>query len=135
MSDTPSARFTTLETGRLILRPLAEQDVDNVFHLYSDWDVSHYLSRITFPFTIEAAQHFVAQAQAALHQGSAYTLGIFQRVSGAFVGVISLRVPSLDPRPLLRSGAQKMLGLVFLAIPLFQPIGITGLPPKVLREW
>ncbi len=70
---------------------------DYFFQLYSDWAVSQYLSRITFPFTIEAAQHFVAHAQAALRQGSTYTLGIFERGSEAFVGVISLRVPSRDP--------------------------------------
>ena len=80
MPDTSSSRSTILESGRLILRRLDERDVSSVFQLYSDWNVSQYLSRITFPFTLEAARLFVARTKTALHEGSAYTFwSIFGR--------------------------------------------------------
>ncbi len=86
-----------LETLRLLLRPLAEEDVDAVHRLYAEWDVAKSLSRIAHPFSVEAARQFVAAAQAAFGHGAGYTLGMVERESGAFVGVVSLRIPSMDP--------------------------------------
>jgi 8-oxo-dGTP diphosphatase len=96
----PSEQLTTLETARLILRALSDDDVDSVFQLYADWTVAQSLSRIAFPFTREAAQQFVAEAYTALSDRSGYTLGVFHQDSSAFVGIVSLRVPSLDPSSL-----------------------------------
>ena len=86
-----------LETPRLLLRPLAEEDVDAVHRLYAEWAVAKSLSRISHPFSLEAARRFVAEARAAFERGSGYVLGLFERRSGAFVGVVSLRIPSADP--------------------------------------
>ena len=87
-----------LQTERLIIRPLRMDDVEDVYGLYSDWAVSKTLSRITFPFTRQAAQQFVADAQAALaHEPvSSYILGMFERDSSSFVGIVALRIPALD---------------------------------------
>jgi len=90
-------RACVLETRWLLLRSLADEDVDAVHRLYADWDVARSLSRITHPFSLEAAQQFVGQAQEALGQGSSYVLGMFERRNGALVGVVSLRIPSMDP--------------------------------------
>jgi [ribosomal protein S5]-alanine N-acetyltransferase len=87
-----------LETRRLILRPLMPSDVTSIFHLYADWEVAKNLSRIVFPFSYQAAQQFIATAQIDLAQASGYMLGMLQRESAAFVGVISLRIPSNDPQ-------------------------------------
>jgi len=86
-----------LETPRLILRPLAEEDVGAIHRLYAEWDVAKSLSRIAHPFSVEAARRLIAEASAAFRQGSGYTLGMFERQGGAFVGVVSLRIPSADP--------------------------------------
>lgn len=90
-------RACVLETRRLLLRSLADEDVDAVHRLYADWDVAKSLSRITHPFSLEAARQFVGEAQEALVQGSSYVLGMFERRNGALVGVVSLRIPSMDP--------------------------------------
>src|SRR5919199_4912790 len=86
------------QTARLIIRPLRMDDVEDVYGLYSDWAVSKTLSRITFPFTRQAARQFVADAQAALaHEPvSSYILGMFQRDSRSFVGIVALRIPAHD---------------------------------------
>lgn len=95
--ETMRRRPFVLETPRLLLRPLAEEDVDAVHRLYADWDVAKGLSRIAHPFSVEAARRFVAEARAAFERGSGYVLGLFERRSGAFVGVVSLRIPAADP--------------------------------------
>src|SRR5919199_4836697 len=86
------------QTTRLIIRPLRMNDVEHVYELYSDWEVSKTLSRITFPFTRQAARQFVADAQAALafQSVSSYILGMFQRDSRSFVGIVALRIPAHD---------------------------------------
>ncbi len=94
--ETMRRRPFVLEAPRLLLRPLAEEDVDAVHRLYADWDVAKSLSRIAHPFSVEAARQFVAEARAASERGSGYVLGLFKRRSGAFVGVVSLRIPSTD---------------------------------------
>ena len=80
------------------MRPLRMDDVEHVYGLYSDWEVSKTLSRITFPFTCQAARQFVADAQAALacQPVSSYILGMFQRDSRSFVGIVALRIPAHD---------------------------------------
>lgn len=96
--ETMRRRPFVLEAPRLLLRPLAEEDVDAVHRLYADWDVAKSLSRIAHPFSVEAARQFVAEARAASERGSGYVLGLFKRRSGAFVGVVSLRIPAADPQ-------------------------------------
>ena len=84
-------------TSRLLLRPLQETDANAIYELYSDWEVSKQLSRITFPFTFKAAQQFIYTAQQSGSTNSSYMLGIVQQSDENTVGVISLRVPSLEP--------------------------------------
>jgi 8-oxo-dGTP diphosphatase len=84
-------------TTRLLLRPLQVADIDAIYELYSDWEVSKQLSQITFPFTVEAAQQFIYAAQQSASSQSSYMLGIIQRSDEDTVGVVSLRVPALDP--------------------------------------
>ncbi len=90
-------RTFVLETPRLILRLLADEDEEAVHQLYADWDVAKSLSRLTYPFSVEAARRFIADARAGLVERSTYMLGMFERESGAFVGIVSLRVPSQNP--------------------------------------
>jgi 8-oxo-dGTP diphosphatase len=109
-----------LETQRLILRPLTPSDVAAIFHLYADWEVAKNLSRIVFPFSYQAAQQFIATAQADLAQASGYTLGMFQRESATFIGVISLRIPSNTP-PLSAEARAPVAGLGILGYAVARP--------------
>jgi len=86
-----------LETPRLVLRPLSRDDAPEVYALYSDWEISQCLSRISWPFSVEAAHRFVADSEAALLDGLSYMLGMFKRDGGAFVGIVALRIPSFNP--------------------------------------
>ena len=86
-----------ISTSRLWLRPLQVSDANAIYELYSDWEVSRQLSRIPFPFPRETARQFIDTAQQSLAAKSGYVLGIILRSAEITVGVISLRVPSLDP--------------------------------------
>jgi RimJ/RimL family protein N-acetyltransferase len=86
-----------IKTARLILRPLAPTDADAVYRLYADWEVSKQLSRITFPFTHEAAHQFITDAQHGFANMGTYILAMVEQLTGACVGIISLRIPSRDP--------------------------------------
>ena len=41
----------SIETQRLVLRPLVREDGDFVHQLYSDCEVAKRLNRVPFPFT------------------------------------------------------------------------------------
>jgi 8-oxo-dGTP diphosphatase len=86
-----------LETPRLRLRPLAEDDHTALFDLYANWEVARNLVRIRFPFTHEAADDLIAAAQVAREQASAYLLGIV-RSGSVFVGVAALGIPANAPQ-------------------------------------
>ena len=109
-----------LETRRLILRPLMPSDVTSIYHLYADWEVAKNLSRIVFPFSYQAAQQFIATAQIDLAQTSGYMLGMFQRERDAFVGVISLRIPSNNPHLSVEARAA-VAGLGILGYAIARP--------------
>jgi RimJ/RimL family protein N-acetyltransferase len=86
-----------LDTPRLCLCPLGEADVEDIFRLYSDEEVSKYLMRLPSPYSYDAAQRFITEAQADLARGSAYTLRMIERDTPVFIGVMTLRIPSNNP--------------------------------------
>ena len=92
-------RTFVLETPRLILilRPLADEDEEAVHQRYAEWDAAKSLSRLTYPFSADTARRFIAGARAGLADRSTYLLAMLERESGAFVGIVSLRVPSHNP--------------------------------------
>ncbi len=86
-----------LDTTRLRLRALGKADVEHIFQLYSYEEVARHLSRLPSPWSPGAAQDFVNDAQAALEQGAAYTIGMVQGETETFIGVMALRIPANDP--------------------------------------
>jgi RimJ/RimL family protein N-acetyltransferase len=91
--------YFPLNTARLDLYPLRKEDIPAVFSLYSEWNVAQNLSKITFPFTLEAAQLFVDEAQNALTAQPAYryTLAMVRRDDRCFVGIQSLTILAYHP--------------------------------------
>jgi RimJ/RimL family protein N-acetyltransferase len=89
-----------LKTARLDPHPLQQKDMPDVFRLYSDWNVARNLSKITFPFTAEAARQFVDEAHDALtaQPAYAYTLAVARRDDRCFIGIQSLTILAYHPR-------------------------------------
>ena len=78
------------ETGRLFLKLLDPGDIDFVYRLYSDWEVSRHLLQVPFPFTRNDAEELVANAMSNCEAGGAVTM-ITRTDDHADVGLIVLR--------------------------------------------
>ena len=100
MNHTPgwlAGRGLVLETPRLLLAALLPQDQAEIYRLYASPEVARNLARLPARFTMGHALEFVNAAQAGLIGGHAYTLGVFLRDSGVFVGICALRLPAREP--------------------------------------
>jgi RimJ/RimL family protein N-acetyltransferase len=100
-------------TSRLLLRPLVPHDRDAIHHLYGDWSVAQWLSRLSWPFTLESAETLIADAVSDVERGNGLSLSLTHRTTGAFVGTVSLRLPAFDADPWT---LDKGLGIVGYAI-------------------
>jgi RimJ/RimL family protein N-acetyltransferase len=97
-------------TERLILRHLAPDDADTIRELYGDWQISQWLSRLSWPFTSEDAEVLIAEAAIQFARGSGFLVAIEARASSMFVGTISLRLPAYEPDPWTTDTSLGILG-------------------------
>ena len=92
-------RAFSLRARHLVLRPVAVSDVQDLYAFYFNLEVAQWLSRAPWPFTQESARTVVANAASDLRCGSGCVLAMTERETSAFVGIVSLRTPALDPHP------------------------------------
>lgn len=78
----------TIETARLILRPLHEADADDIVAGVSDPAVARMLARIPVPYRRADAEQFIAHAQQSAHGGSSMILAIAH--DRCMVGIMSV---------------------------------------------
>ena len=84
-----SFRDVALDTPRLTLRPLAPEDADGLFRIFSDPQFMRYWS--TPPWaSIDEAHALIARDQRELVAGEHLRLGVFLRDGGALIGTASL---------------------------------------------
>src|SRR5262249_31533933 len=82
----------TMETSRLVLRPVAKSDASDIFLGYaSDVEATRFM---TYPRhrSAEESHQFVRRCAACWKDGSAYPWAILARSTGKFSGVIELRI-------------------------------------------
>lgn len=89
-----AATLPSLVTERLTLRPYRAEDAPALHRLINDWEVCRNLAAVPFPYARAEADAFIARAEAALFQGTAYHLAITGRDGGTevLVGGASLHV-------------------------------------------
>ena len=75
-----------LTTGRLILRPPVAGDAQAIADILNDWEVTQWLTKVPFPYTLADAEEFLARLFAS--EGRNYWL---IEDEGKVVGAISLR--------------------------------------------
>jgi len=78
-----------LETPRLLLRPLREDDAEALFAIFSDPEVMRYMNRGPWE-SIEVGRKMIARDLAALPEGEFVRLGMELREGGAMVGMCNL---------------------------------------------
>ncbi len=81
-----------LETGRLVLRPLREDDVDAIQRLFADWEVVKHLSAgVPWPYPADGSAANMVRAQAEMADRRKHLWAITLRDAGdALIGVIDL---------------------------------------------
>ncbi|ELN6934684.1 GNAT family N-acetyltransferase, partial [Vibrio navarrensis] len=80
---------TKIETERLILRALVEDDARDLFGIFSDHDVMKYWNSSPW-VSIDEARLFIANSAQAMNSNTEVTLGIYLKSTGQLLGKIML---------------------------------------------
>lgn len=80
-----------IETDRLILRPISREDIPAITRICQDPTIAENTLLIPYPYSEADAARWLDSIEAARSAGSsAVDLAILERISGDFIGVISL---------------------------------------------
>jgi len=90
----PAARFESLTTERLTLRPLAPADAEALHRLVNDFEVTRNLTVVPFPYPRALADEWIASTARELAEGSAYQVAItgHEGADEMLVGVAGVRL-------------------------------------------
>lgn len=97
----------TIQTARLILRPITACDIPAMVPQLDDLRVSANLARVPYPYTEKDAQEFVGRQDSARAEGRDYVFGVERRDTGAYVGSVGLHFQashSLTDEPMWELG-------------------------------
>ena len=89
MNSLPTTQ-ATLETKRLLLRPLCDSDTASLSKIANDWDIAKFLSSMPHPFTLEAAKSFIESSNSAYLDNENIVFAITKRASKKLIGIIEL---------------------------------------------
>jgi RimJ/RimL family protein N-acetyltransferase len=93
MSEQP-----TVETSRLILRPMAPSDAPDVQRLANDYEIAANTLRMPYPYENGIAEEWISRQQILFDDGKFATFAITLRDTGDFVGCISLELTPAHAR-------------------------------------
>lgn len=79
-----------LETYRLVLRPLNDQDSGSLYENVKEYNIARWTISIPHPYPKEGAISFIKQSKKHLQNGTAYHLAILLKDTTGLVGVMSL---------------------------------------------
>jgi len=95
------AAFTSLETVRLRLRPVAPADAPAITPLVSDWEVARQTGRIPHPYPAGGAEKWIADIRTCQACGLALALAIERKDEGRLIGCITLEADPEGKPPAL----------------------------------
>lgn len=90
MPPTTRQRDVCIESERLVLRPLAADDIDDLVSEVSDFSVSRMLARVPYPYTRRDGEAFLAAARRSGNADLALSVTREGRVIGG-IGLTALR--------------------------------------------
>ncbi len=89
----------TLETARLLLRPIRLEDASRVQLLFDDIEVTRYLDAVVpWPYPADGAQTFVESVTEANKTGNRFVWAITERGNDELIGVIEVSIGDRDNR-------------------------------------
>ncbi len=75
-------RMTTIETGRLLLRPFEEADARRVAYLAGDYDVAKMCGRVPHPYTMASAYDFIDMTLRGRNSGAEHAFAVTAPIDG-----------------------------------------------------
>lgn len=92
------ATFTSIETGRLRLRPVAPSDAPAITPLVSDWEIARQTGSIPHPYPEGGAERWISDIRTCQAYGLALALAIERKEDARLIGCITLETdPSGKP--------------------------------------
>jgi RimJ/RimL family protein N-acetyltransferase len=79
-----------LESERLILRPLMEQDSESIYQNVKEYEIAKWTINIPHPYPENGAINFIKESQEHMQKGLAYHFAILSKSTSELVGVMSL---------------------------------------------
>ena len=90
-------RTPTLETARLILRPVTLADAPDIQRLFGHWEIIRYIGPVPWPYPADGALQFYRDKHLpAIEAGNTLGWGITDKNDGAFMGSLDARPGSSD---------------------------------------
>lgn len=83
--------MTTLETDRLLLRPITADDAEDIVAHIGDYQIIERLAVVPYPYTHQHAQEFLSGAVERWQTGSELTFACIRKSDGQFMGLFSGR--------------------------------------------
>ena len=91
-SDKKVRQPPTLKTDRLLLRPFAVSDAEDIKQLAGDKAIADTTLNIPHPYNIETAKEWIGTLQPQFEKGKRTVFAMVDREADRFVGAIELRI-------------------------------------------
>ena len=88
--------IAVLETPRLRLRRLREDDIPALVEIAGAWEVSRYTAKIPHPFSEQDARGFIEKSILDRNANTRHVFGIERRIEGDLIGNIEVNMGSGD---------------------------------------
>ena len=96
MSAFEAVNTGVIETPRLRLRRLTDEDAQAVFDFASVWEVARYTALIPHPYVMSDAKSFIEGAMLDRSANSRHVFGIERRIEGDLIGTIEVNMGTGD---------------------------------------
>lgn len=79
-----------LETDRLVLIPISEDDAEDIYQNVKEYDIARWLINLPHPYPKDGAIKFIREAKELMKKGNSYELAIRLKSNGELIGVMTL---------------------------------------------
>jgi RimJ/RimL family protein N-acetyltransferase len=79
-----------LKTDRFILKPISEDDAEEIYQHVKEYDIARWLISLPHPYPKDGAIKYIREATELMKKGLSYELPIRLRSTGELVGVMAL---------------------------------------------
>ena len=79
-----------LETDRLVLKPILEDDADFIYQNVKEYEIARWLVNLPYPYPKDGAIKYIRETTELMKKGLSYELPILLRSTGELIGVMAV---------------------------------------------